>query len=156
MGQGAGIPCQYGLTYSLGMRPSPPPKAVVPPSPGGSSDFRPVILLAEDELQIRKVFRLILERDGYRVLTACDGAEALAVSRAFPGAIQLLLTDVDMPKMDGPTLWGRLSHERPETKVLLMSGHIAVREFPFLQKPLTPARLKQAVHGLVPPGGHPA
>lgn len=134
------------------MRPSLPAAPEVPPPSGGSPDSRPVILLADDELQIRRMFRLILESDGYRVLTARDGDDALSISRAFEGAIHLLLTDVNMPRMDGPTLWGCISRERPETKVLLISGNALVRGLPFLRKPLTPAKLKRAVHDLVPPG----
>ncbi len=126
------------------------PEAVPPSSV--EPDGRPVILLAEDEQQIRRVFRLVLERAGYRVLTAGDGVEALTISRAFSGAIHLLLTDVDMPNMDGPALWECIARERPEAKVLLMSGRAAVPGLPFVRKPLSPAMLKEAVYRLVPAG----
>jgi CheY-like chemotaxis protein len=134
------------------MRPVPPAAPEVPPSSGGPSDSRPVILIAEDELQIRRVFRLVLERDGYRVLTACDGDDALAVSRAFPGAIHLLLTDVRMPELEGPELCRRVRQTRPEIMCLLMSGYTPQdldSEFAFLAKPFRIGQLLSNVQELL-------
>ncbi len=128
------------------------PPAAEPLLKTEESCVRPVILLAEDEAQIRRVFRLVLEHAGYQVLLAADGQEALAVSRAFPGAINLLLTDVEMPKMTGPALWECIRRERPGMKVLLMSGRVAVRGLPFVRKPLTAARLKAVVDELLRTG----
>jgi CheY-like chemotaxis protein len=128
-----------------------PAPGTVSPSARGP-DCRPVILLAEDEVQIRRVFRLVLERDGYRVLAAADGQEALTMSRAFSGVIDLLLTDIEMPGMSGLALWECIRRERPETKVLLMSGRASVRGLPFVRKPMTPASLKAAVRELVRAG----
>src|SRR3982750_2777525 len=83
-----------------------------------------VILIAEDELLMQAVASRILEKEGYFVLTAGDGEEALLISRNFPGTIHALLSDVRMPNMDGTELHQRIQVERPEIKVLLMSAHV--------------------------------
>jgi hypothetical protein len=63
---------------------------------------QPVILVVEDEVLVRNFVCLQLQRDGYQVLAAADGVEALQVARAYTGTIHMLLTDVIMPRMDGP------------------------------------------------------
>ena len=60
-----------------------------------------VVLLADDELVVRSLAGSVLARAGHKVLDAADGEQALEVSRQYEGAIDLLLTDVKMPKMDG-------------------------------------------------------
>ena len=116
------------------------------------------ILLVEDEEQVRDVARGILERSGYRVIEACDGAAALSISARHAGHIDLLLTDVVMPKMSGPELARRLASSRPGTKVLCMSGYTddaAFRHglvdagFAHLQKPLTIVALTGAVRAVL-------
>ena len=64
----------------------------------------PVILIAEDEPPIQTFARILLEEEGYRILTAEDGEAALCVSRQYSGEIHVLLTDVVMPKMARSTL----------------------------------------------------
>lgn len=81
------------------------------------------ILLAEDEELVRQVTKRILTESGYTVLDAGNGPEALKISLQHQGPIHLLLTDVLMPEMSGPQLTEALTHLRPETKVLFMSGH---------------------------------
>ena len=81
------------------------------------------ILLVEDEESLRTLTRATLELDGYKVLEAKDGLDALAVSRRHDGAIELLLTDVVMPGMGGRPLAQELSRLRPETRVVYMSGY---------------------------------
>jgi PAS domain S-box-containing protein len=112
------------------------------------------VLLVEDEDPVRDVARSILERCGYDVLVAHDGAEGLRVSAAYAGPIHLLLTDIVMPGMSGPELANRLIPMRPEMKVLCMSGYTddaAFRHgfvdggFAHLQKPLTIGTLSRAV-----------
>jgi hypothetical protein len=80
------------------------------------------ILLVEDEQSLREVTERMLSRHGYSVIAAKDGDDALCAARAHPGTIDLLLTDVIMPRMAGPQLARELRGERPETRVLLMSG----------------------------------
>ena len=106
-----------------------------------------VILVADDEPMIRNIARIVLEREGYFILTAGDGEEALLLSRAYPGTIHLFLTDVEMPKLDGFQLRERLREERPDTKELLMSGQVHLAgEKAFLPKPFGPDILKERVH----------
>ena len=81
------------------------------------------ILLAEDEETVRAVAREFLELQGYTVLEATDGADALAVAQEYAGAIDLLLTDVVMPRMGGGELVTQLTKTRPEMRVLYMSGY---------------------------------
>jgi CheY-like chemotaxis protein len=81
------------------------------------------ILIVDDQETVREVVRLQLEREGYRVLVAGNGAEALKLSQEHSGPIHLLLTDVMMPGMDGSVLAARLATARPETKVLYMSAY---------------------------------
>jgi CheY-like chemotaxis protein len=111
-----------------------------------------VILLVEDETLIRNTARMVLEREGYSILTAADGEEALLLSRSFPGKIHLLLSDVTMPRMDGLQLREKLLEERPATKALLMSAQV---EKPlkqgFLRKPFTLDVLRKRVREMLTP-----
>ncbi|MGH0035574.1 MAG: GAF domain-containing protein [Myxococcota bacterium] len=81
------------------------------------------ILLVEDEQAVRKLARRILERDGYRVLEARDGVEALETARQTADPIDLLITDVVMPRMGGGELVRQLQLDRPATPVLFVSGY---------------------------------
>jgi CheY-like chemotaxis protein len=81
------------------------------------------ILVAEDQDGIRELARDFLESCGYRVLVAKDGAEALELSGRHQDPIDLLLTDVVMPKVNGPELAQRLGIARPTMKTLYMSGY---------------------------------
>ena len=86
-------------------------------------DGQETVLLSEDEAAVRTVAVAALERRGYRVLAAADGEGALALSRAFPGPIHLLVTDVVMPGMNGRELADRLTQSRPGVQVLYVSGY---------------------------------
>jgi len=81
------------------------------------------ILLVEDESNLRYLARQYLEKQGYRVIEAADGAVAMQIAVAHEGIIHLLLTDVIMPGMNGRELAQRISEIRPNTKVLYMSGY---------------------------------
>jgi len=81
------------------------------------------LLLVEDETAVREGERDFLVRQGYRVLTAQNGQEAIRVSRDYQGPIHLMITDVVMPEMGGAELAQQLSWERPGMKVLFMSGY---------------------------------
>ncbi len=81
------------------------------------------ILLVEDEDEVRAVLNQILISKGYRVLQASSGEEALILSRLHRGVVHVLLTDVTMPEMKGPELAQRLRSERPQTRVVFMSGY---------------------------------
>ena len=116
------------------------------------------ILLAEDEDGVRDAARRILAAQGYTVLEAFDGAEALTLAAGHSGAIDLLLTDVVMPRKTGPQVAAELLAQRPELKVLYMSGHadeaimplaLAGTDTAFVQKPFTHDRLAAAVRELL-------
>jgi CheY-like chemotaxis protein len=81
------------------------------------------VLLVEDEDPVRKVVQRTLDAAGYEVLTAASADDALAILRRHPADVDVLLTDVLMPGMDGATLAQIVSAERPHTRVLFMSGH---------------------------------
>ncbi|HOK46817.1 MAG TPA: response regulator, partial [Bryobacteraceae bacterium] len=84
---------------------------------------REVILLVEDEYGVRKLVRKMLMHQGYRVIEASCGEEALRICEQHPGPIHLLLSDVVMPNMSGRELASRLCAVRPELKVLYMTGY---------------------------------
>jgi two-component system, cell cycle sensor histidine kinase and response regulator CckA len=101
---------------------------------------RKVILVADDEVILRNLIRTLLDEEGYEVLAAADGSEALRLSRTHEGTIDLLLTDVEMPRLDGMSAYRRISAERADIKVLFMSGAIpesleVLKGLPFLPKP---------------------
>ena len=81
------------------------------------------VLVVEDEAALREVTRRILARNGYRVITAASGPEALDIARNHPGEIHLLVTDVVMPHMLGKEVAERMRLIKPETEVLYMSGY---------------------------------
>ncbi|MCC6729816.1 MAG: PAS domain S-box protein [Chthonomonadales bacterium] len=120
------------------------------PEPGD----RPTILLAEDEPMVREVARVALEAQGYRVLAARDGAEALKLLDAEGSPVDLLLTDIAMPGMDGRELAAAVRERVPEVRILLMSGYTeaesadAERPWDLLAKPFTPAALARRVRDL--------
>jgi PAS domain S-box-containing protein len=112
------------------------------------------VLLVEDEPEVRDLAREILEGSGYTVLRACDAQDALLMAERHPGPIQLLLTDVIMPKQSGRALVERLRPLRPEMQVLYMSGYtneaivrhgVLDPDTLFIQKPFTPLGLGQKV-----------
>ena len=91
---------------------------------GGGAAGRAVILLVDDETAVRAAAARVLARRGYTVLEAGDGLEALGVAERHAGAIDLLLSDVRMPGMDGRELARRFRRARPEARVLLMTGYM--------------------------------
>ena len=84
------------------------------------------ILVVDDEADVCDLARDYLVAAGYRVLEARDGEEALRIAEGHTEPIHLLLTDVMMPRLNGVELAGRLTRQRPDTKVLYMSGFAVV------------------------------
>jgi PAS domain S-box-containing protein len=82
------------------------------------------ILLAEDEDSLRALISDLLQQNGYKVLAASCGAQALKMAESHDGPIHLLLSDIVMPGMGGPALAKNLAAVRPGTKILFMSGYI--------------------------------
>jgi CheY-like chemotaxis protein len=89
--------------------------------PGG----RETVLFVEDEVALRDLMHRVLAKGGYTVLAAGDGVEALAMVEAHPGPIDLVVTDVIMPRMNGPDLAVRLRARDPGVRVLYVSGYTA-------------------------------
>lgn len=80
------------------------------------------ILLAEDEAATRDFVKRSLENDSHQIVTASEGVEALALLTANPGSFDLLITDYQMPAMDGISLAEKASKVKPGLPILLMSG----------------------------------
>jgi two-component system, cell cycle sensor histidine kinase and response regulator CckA len=136
------------------------PPQLPPPSVGGhagpASGVTQTILLVEDEEGVRDIAARVLRRAGYRVLEAADGIEALELDAMFGAGIDLVLTDVVMPRLGGPELIRRLSARAPARKVLFTSGYSAspISETlepgqSFLQKPYLPSTLVATVRALL-------
>ncbi|MGH9720970.1 MAG: response regulator, partial [Bryobacteraceae bacterium] len=118
--------------------------------PRGGSEL---ILLVEDEPEVRQLMLQILEQQGYRVLAAGSAAEAVRVSGWHHGPIDLMVTDVVLPGMDGPALAERMALLRPEMRVIFTSGYAGERvgryrapaDSVLLEKPFQTDELLRAV-----------
>lgn len=113
---------------------------------------RLTILIAEDEAPLRRLLVKALESVATCILEASDGAEALVVARDYPGRIDLLISDVVMPRLTGPELASQIATTHAESQVLLISGyaqhlqHISTNcDWQFLYKPFTPTQLRERV-----------
>ena len=115
---------------------------------------RGTVLLVEDEDAVRSFAARALGQRGYQVLEASTGTEALDVFESHQGDVDLVVSDVVMPEMDGPTLMEKLRRDRPDLKIIFISGyaedsfrkHLAENEdFMFLQKPFDLKELAAAV-----------
>jgi PAS domain S-box-containing protein len=118
------------------------------------------ILLVEDEDMVRKLVRETLEQEGYKILEAAGPEQATKISRAFEGPIHLMITDVVMPQESGRALAARLARQRPDMKVIFMSGYTdtsivgsvgEMGQAEFLQKPFSPAALTRKVRAVLQP-----
>jgi CheY-like chemotaxis protein len=116
-----------------------------------------VILVVDDDETVRSVVRVVLEREGYSVLEARDGAQALMMCDEFGSSPDLIVTDIKMPRVDGGELVRELSRDGKTPRVLLMSGFadeqvrnaVAHISTPFLQKPFTIEELARKVHEML-------
>jgi CheY-like chemotaxis protein len=115
------------------------------------------ILVVEDEEALREATSEYLERLGYKVLTARDGEEALAIATRYPGDLELLITDLVMPRLSGRSVCERLLRLRPGLKAIFMSGYtdelgegsISGQDVPFLRKPFLLRDLGKLVRKVV-------
>jgi CheY-like chemotaxis protein/PAS domain-containing protein len=137
-----------------------PPQPVTPPVPPPET-----VLLVEDESGIRALVRKILRRQGYEVLEAESGEHALDLSRQYSGTIDLIITDLMLPKIGGRELVAELQKEGHKMKVLYVSGYtddpgVYAEQLPagtaYLQKPFTLGSLLDKVKEVLGTEGKPA
>jgi PAS domain S-box-containing protein len=121
-----------------------------PASLGGDE----TVLVVEDQEPVRRLTRKVLEMQGYAVLAAADGLEALRVAEHHAGTIHILVTDLVMPGMNGREVGRQLTAGRPDMRVLYLSGYaddaigrhgVLEPGLAFLQKPFTPETLARRV-----------
>jgi CheY-like chemotaxis protein len=123
----------------------------------GTLHGRETILVVEDEEALRDATSEYLERLGYKVLTARDGEEALKIATRYPGELDLVITDLIMPRLSGRAVRERLLRLRPGVKVIFMSGYadesgetaIASLDVPLLRKPFLLRDLGRLVRKVV-------
>lgn len=130
-------------------------------SPVEKSENFETVLVVEDEDIVRELVCEVLEEQGYNVICARDGVEALSMAAGFDETIHLLVTDVIMPNMNGHELAGKLSSLRPDMKVLYVSGYsdndigdhgVLDPRFELLQKPFTPQTLARKIRDVIREG----
>jgi PAS domain S-box-containing protein len=129
------------------------PASPNPQPPRGSE----TVLLVEDEESVRKLMSMVLQGNGYHVLEACHGLDALRICENLARPVDMLVTDVVMPRMGGRELAEQLVRRIPELKVLFVSGHADDTLFhgalaqgtPFLRKPFSPDVLALKVRELL-------
>ncbi|HLY08168.1 MAG TPA: response regulator [Planctomycetota bacterium] len=146
----------WGTTFRIYFPAAVQAEAPKPPAApdGALPKGKETVLLAEDMETVRRLTRAVLESEGYRVLVAEDGAEALRIAETHQGPIHLLLTDIVMPGISGPELAVQLRQTRPDVKVVYASGYTdrgidelkeSVPAANFLHKPFSVADLKVKV-----------
>jgi signal transduction histidine kinase len=135
---------------------------IVQPPVARSTNFE-TVLVAEDEEIVRELVCDVLNEQGYNVICAVDGIEALKKAKEFDGRIHLLITDVIMPHMNGQELAEQLTAERTDIKVLYVSGYsdndlgdhgVLNPKIDLLQKPFTPQTLARRVRDVIQEGVH--
>jgi PAS domain S-box-containing protein len=161
-----------GTTFTVyfAAQPEPAPPAASAVLAAGHPQASGTILLAEDQPQVKHLCVLVLTRAGYDVLAAESAAEALALSARHAGAIDLLLTDVVLPDVNGRSLYEQLVRKRPSLRVIYMSGYttdvisshgVLDEGLSYLQKPFDGDGLKAKVREVLdteetPAGSPPA
>ena len=119
------------------------------------------VLVAEDEEIVRELVCDVLSEQGYNVMCAMDGIEAMKKAKEYDGPIHLLITDVIMPHMNGQELAEQLTAERPDMKVLFVSGYsdndigdhgVINAGIDLLQKPFTPQTLARRIRDVIQEG----
>jgi PAS domain S-box-containing protein len=146
---------EKGTTFTVHL---PAAESTESPPELSAQDFAPIgtetICFVEDEESVRRLIRLVLETQGYTVIAAESGAEALAQAANHGGKIDLLLTDVVMPGMNGRELVERFRRRWPLVHVLYMSGYtgdavirygVETAADAFMQKPFTPLALARKI-----------
>jgi two-component system cell cycle sensor histidine kinase/response regulator CckA len=120
----------------------------------GQTDLRrKTLLVVDDQATIRNILIQVLKLEGYRVLSAGDGVDALETAAQNPGKIDVLITDLSMPFMGGEELIEKMTAVRPETRVICLSaGFTEVslsRDVLFLPKPFSLKDVSDMVRGVL-------
>jgi len=153
---GCGTTFKIYLPYQISDAPAAQPLAPTPESDHAGAG-QETILLVEDEDAVRRSVRRVLEQQGYAVMEANSGEAGLAAAAAFDGTIDMLVTDIMMPGMNGRTFADALLVARPQLSVLFMSGYtddsisqngLVDANHGFLQKPFTGKQLAAALQNL--------
>jgi len=113
-----------------------------------------VILLVDDERSILTFIASMLRKSGHEVLTASNGLEGLAVFRSYADLIDLVITDMKMPVMDGFELIGRIRETRADMKIICMSGYFDGKlpeRTALLKKPFLPEQLRSCMQRILSP-----
>ncbi len=150
----------HGTTFKIYLPRCEEPleEATVPDRPAAPAAGNETVLLVEDEPEVRRLVEKLLGLRGYRVLSAGSPADAIAIARRQEAPIDLLLTDVIMPGMNGRELARVLAGSRPRMRVLYMSGYtdaaisqqgILEPGTAFLSKPFTPDALARKVREVI-------
>lgn len=154
-----------GTTFKIYLPSSDEGVESIPAShPVGPLRGSETVLIVEDEEPVRTLVRQVLEMNGYSVLEAANGLEALDIWQRKTGKIELLLTDLVMPKLSGNELAQRLTGLSPTLKVIYMSGYtdrslitlgVMGNGAHFLEKPFTPTALARKVRQVLEESPHP-
>jgi CheY-like chemotaxis protein len=124
-------------------------------------------VVADDDPLVRTLVKFLLEAEGFHTIEAENGVQALGLVHSFDGVVDLLVSDIQMPEMDGFTMACTVRTEFPLIPVVLVSGHAGIEParilnagFEFVQKPFQPATLLNAVKKVMriapPARGHSA
>ena len=124
---GAGTTITLHLPLLVAARPAPEPSRLPAPAADKQGASR-LVLVVDDEEMLRRVNRRILERAGYRVMTASDGGEAVEVFRAHRADIGAIVLDMAMPGMGGAECYAALRAVDPSARVILASGFALERK----------------------------
>ena len=146
-----GVGTTFHIRVPSTKEPLEPTEVVAPPAVGGAGA---VVLVVEDEPQLLSVLVSVLREAGYQPLAASGALEALEIVRRHPGSLDLILTDVVMPKLSGPALSDQLASDGFQIPIVYMSGYtgsaivdpgVLDAAAGFLAKPFTPDQLLEAL-----------
>lgn len=138
-------------------QPLPAPK----PEPDEGIGKKELIMLVEDEKMLLELLKSVLEEDGYRVITAVDGEEAVEVFRGKKNEVGLVLSDMGLPKLGGWEMFEKLREINPNVKVILASGFVDLKmradvikkgAKDFVQKPYVPATILKRIREVLDSG----
>ncbi|GFO60569.1 hypothetical protein GMST_28940 [Geomonas silvestris] len=151
----------HGTTFNIYLPVCGEPEAAPAPDSEPIAGGSETILLAEDDQSVRSLVRSVLTAQGYRVLEAADGAEALALFREHEQEIDLLILDVVMPKLNGKETFSEICARKPGSKAIFISGYtadimdkngLADQGLHLVNKPLLPSQLLSKVREVLQTG----